>query len=96
MLLPPSTSTFFTLLSRINEEKVLSGVVEVEPLICPAEGYRVLSPPIRSWGTGGCRQDLSDIELLLPSILLRPMSSEDDIDLPINAWECSTPPFSSC
>jgi hypothetical protein len=69
-------------------------VVEVEPLIRSAEGYCMLRPPIRSWGTSGCRQDLSIIELLLYSVLLQLMSSKDDVDLPINAWECSIPsPF---
>jgi hypothetical protein len=31
---------------------------------------------------------------MLPFILLRPVSSEDDVDLPVDARECSTPsPF---
>jgi hypothetical protein len=45
-------------------------VVEVEPLIHSAEGYCMFRPPIRSWGTSGCRQDLPVIELLLSSVLL--------------------------
>jgi hypothetical protein len=44
----------------------------------------------RGGGTGGCHQYLSVIELLLPFVLLRPVSSEDDVDLPVDARECST------
>jgi hypothetical protein len=69
-------------------------MVEVEPLIRPAKGDRVLQPPIGGRSTGGRHQHLSSIELLLPSVLLRPVSSEDDVDLSIDARECSTPsPF---
>jgi hypothetical protein len=45
MLLPPSTSTFFTLLSRITRStrsEVLARMVEVKPLIHPTEGDCVL------------------------------------------------------
>jgi hypothetical protein len=69
---------------RIDEERVLARMVEVEPLIRSAEGDREFRPPVGSQGAGGCYQCLSVVELLLPSILLRPVSSEDDVDLPVN------------
>jgi hypothetical protein len=53
----------------------------------------VLRPPVRSWGTGGSHQDLPIVELLLPPVLLCSMPSEDDVDLPVNAWKSSTPPL---
>jgi hypothetical protein len=69
-------------------------MIKVEPLISSAEGYCMLRTPIRSWGTGGGHQDLPVVEFLLPPVLLCPMSFEDDIDLPVNAWEISAPsPF---
>jgi hypothetical protein len=69
-------------------------MVEVEPLIRSAEGDRELRPPVGSQSTGSRHQYLSVVELLLPSILLRPVSSEDDVYLPVDALECSTPsPF---
>jgi hypothetical protein len=69
-------------------------MIKVESLISSAEGYCMLRPPVRSWGTGGGHQDLPIVEFLLPPVLLCPVSSEDDIDLPVNAWESSAPsPF---
>jgi hypothetical protein len=68
-------------------------VVEVEPLIRSSEGNRVLRPPVRSGRTGGCYQYLAIVELLLSSVFLRPVSAEDDIDLPINVWEGSSFPL---
>jgi hypothetical protein len=65
-------------------------VVEVEPLICPSEGDRVLRPSVQSGRTGGRHQYLAIVELLLSSILLRSVSAEDDVDLPVNAWEGSS------
>jgi hypothetical protein len=65
-------------------------VVEVEPLICPGEGDRVLRPSVRGERTGGCHQYLTIVELLLSLAFLRPMSTEDDIDFSINAREGST------
>jgi hypothetical protein len=65
-------------------------VVEVEPLICPSESDRVLRPSVRSGRTGGRHQYLAIGELLLSSVLLRSVSTEDDIDLPVNAWEGSS------
>jgi hypothetical protein len=62
-------------------------VVEVEPLICPSEGDRVLRPSVRSGRTGGRHQYLAIVELLLSFILLRSVSAEDDVDLSVNAWE---------
>jgi hypothetical protein len=79
MLLPPSTNTFFTLLSRIDEERVLTRVVEVEPLICPSEGDRVLRPSVQGGRTGGRHQYLTIVELLLSLTFLRPVSTEDEL-----------------
>jgi hypothetical protein len=74
---------------RINEERVLARVIEVEPLICPDKGDRVLKPSVQGGRTGGRHQYLTVVELLLPLAFLRPMSAEDDVDLPVNAWKCS-------
>jgi hypothetical protein len=93
MLLPPSINTFFTLLSRItgfDEEWVFAWVVEVEPLIYPSEGDRVLRPSVQSGRTGGRHQYLAIVELLLSSVLLQSVSAEDDVDLSVNAREGST------
>jgi hypothetical protein len=49
-------------------------VVEVEPLVCPSEGDRVLRPPVRSGRTGGRHQYLAIVELLLSYVLLRSVS----------------------
>jgi hypothetical protein len=64
-------------------------VVEVEPLIRPSEGDRVLGPSIRGERSNGRHQYLT-VELLLPLAILRPMSAEDDIDFSVDAWEGST------
>jgi hypothetical protein len=48
-------------------------MIKVEPLISSTEGYCMLRPPIRSWGTGGGHQDLSVIEFLPPLVLLCPV-----------------------
>jgi hypothetical protein len=92
MLLPPSTSTFFTLLSRIriDEERIFARMIEVEPLIRPSEGDQVFRPSIRGGRTGGRHQYLTVVKLLLPLALLRPMSAEDDVDFSVDARECST------
>jgi hypothetical protein len=50
---------------RIDEERVLAWVVEVEPLICPGEGDRVLRPSVRGRWTRSRYQYLTIIELLL-------------------------------
>jgi hypothetical protein len=62
-------------------------MIEVEPLIRPGEGDRVFGPSI--WGRSTCvrHQYLAIIELLLPLVLLRPVSAEDDVDFSIDAWE---------
>jgi hypothetical protein len=39
---------------RIDEERVFAWVVEVEPLIRPSEGDRVLRPSVRGGRTGSC------------------------------------------
>jgi hypothetical protein len=65
-------------------------VVEVEPLIRPSEGDRVLGPSIRGRRTNGRHQYLTIVELLLPLAFLRPMSTEDDVDFSVDAWEGST------
>jgi hypothetical protein len=64
-------------------------VIEVEPLICPSEGNRVLGPSIWGGRAGGRHQYLTVVELLLPLTFLRSMSTEDDIDFSIDARECS-------
>jgi hypothetical protein len=68
-------------------------VIKVEPLISSAEGYRVLGPPVRGWGTGRGYQDLPVVELLLPPVFLCPMTFEDNIDLPINTREAPSLPL---
>jgi hypothetical protein len=65
-------------------------VVEVEPLICPSEGGRVLRPSVWCGRTGGRHQYLAITELLLSLILLRSMSAEDDVDLSVDMREGST------
>jgi hypothetical protein len=65
-------------------------MIKVEPLIRPGKGDRVFWPPIGGGGTGGWHQYLSVVELLLPFVFLRPVSSEDDIDFSIDARERST------
>jgi hypothetical protein len=65
-------------------------VVEVEPLIGPSEGDRVLRPSVRSGRTGGRHQYLAIVELLLSSALLRSVSAEDDVDFSANVREGST------
>jgi hypothetical protein len=65
-------------------------VVEVEPLICPSEGDRVLRPSVWGGRTGGHHQYLAIIELLLSLVLLRSMSAEDDVDLSVDTREGST------
>jgi hypothetical protein len=69
-------------------------MIKVEPLISSVEGYCMLRPPIRSWGTSGGHQDLSVVEFLLPPVLLCPVSSKYDVDLPLNVLESFAPsPF---
>jgi hypothetical protein len=65
-------------------------VVEVEPLICPGEGDRVLRPSVRGRRTGSRHQYLTIVELLLSLAFLRPVSAEDDFDFSVNAREGST------
>jgi hypothetical protein len=65
-------------------------VVEVEPLICPSEGDRVLRPSVRSGRTDGRHQYLAIVELLLSSVPLRSVSAEDDVDFSVDAREGST------
>jgi hypothetical protein len=68
-------------------------VVEVKPLIRPSKSNRVLRPPVWGGRTGGRHQYLAIIELLLSFVLLRPVSAEDDVDLPVNARESSSSSF---
>jgi hypothetical protein len=68
-------------------------VVEVEPLICPGEGDRVLRSSVWGGRTGGRHQYLTIVELLLSLAFLRPVSTEDDVDFSVNAWESSTFPL---
>jgi hypothetical protein len=65
-------------------------VIEVEPLICPGEGDRVLGPSVRGGRTGGRHQYVTIVELLLSLAFLRPVSAEDDVDFSINMREGST------
>jgi hypothetical protein len=65
-------------------------VVEVEPLIHPSEGDRVLRPLVWGGRTGSCHQYLAIAELLLSLVLLRSVSAEDDIDLSVDTREGST------
>ena len=78
---------------QIDEERVFAWVVEVESLIRPSESDRVLRPPVWGGRTGGRHQYLAIVEPLLSSILLRSVSAEDDVDLPVNAWEGSSFPL---
>jgi hypothetical protein len=73
----------------IDEERVLARVIEVEPLIRPSEGNRVLGPSVRGGRTSGRHQYLTVVELLLPLAFLQPMSAGDDVDFPVDARECS-------
>jgi hypothetical protein len=68
-------------------------VVEVEPLICPSEGNRVLRLSVRSEWTGSRHQYLMIVELLLSFVLLRPVSAENDVDFSVDARECSSSSF---
>ena len=65
-------------------------MIEVKPLILPSESDWVLRPPVWGGRTGGRHQYLAVVELLLSLVLLRPMSAEDDVDLPVNARESSS------
>jgi hypothetical protein len=65
-------------------------VVEVEPLICPGEGDRVLRPSVRGGRTGSRHQYLTVVEILLSLAFLRPMPTENDVDFSVNAQEGST------
>jgi hypothetical protein len=64
-------------------------VIEVEPLICPSEGNRVLGPSIWGGRAGGPHHYLMVVELLLPLTFLRSMSVEDDVDVSIDTRERS-------
>jgi hypothetical protein len=64
-------------------------MIEVEPLIRPSEGDQVFGPSIRGGSTGGRHQYLTIVELLMPLVLLRPVSAEDDVDFSINTQERS-------
>jgi hypothetical protein len=64
-------------------------VVEVEPLIHPSEGDRVLRPSVWGGRTGSCHQYLAIVELLLSLVLPRSVSAEDDIDLSVDTREGS-------
>jgi hypothetical protein len=74
----------------IDKERVFAWVIEVEPLIRPSEGDRVLRPPIWGGRAGSCHQYLAIVELLLSLVLLRSVSAEDDIDLSVDTREGST------
>ena len=78
---------------RIDEERVFARMVEVEPLILPSESDRVFRPPVWGGRTGGRHQYLAVVELLLSFVLLRPMSAEDDVDLPVDTREGSSSPL---
>jgi hypothetical protein len=65
-------------------------VVEIEPLICPSEGDRMLRPSVWGERTGSRHQYLAIVELLLSLVLQRSVSAKDDIDLSVDAREGST------
>ena len=65
-------------------------MIEVEPLICPGEGDRVLRPSVWGGRTGSRHQYLTIVELLLSLAFLRPVSAEDDVDFSIDVQEGST------
>jgi hypothetical protein len=94
MLLPRPLVPFYPTFSdhRIDKERVLARVVEVEPLIRPSEGDRVLGPSIRGGRSNGCHQYLTVVELLLPLAFLRPMSAEDDINFSSTRGKAPPPP----
>jgi hypothetical protein len=75
--------------TKAPNKRVFAWMVEVEPLILPSESDRVLRPPVWGGRTGARHQYLAVVELLLSFVLLRPMSAEDDVDLPVNARESS-------
>jgi hypothetical protein len=50
----------------------------------------VLRPSVRGGRTGSRHQYLTIVELLLSLAFLRPVSTEDDVDFSVNAWESST------
>ena len=62
-------------------------MIEVEPSVTPTEGYRVFRPSV--WGQSAVcgHQNLPVSEFLLPSVFLHPVSSKDDVNFPIDAWE---------
>ena len=68
-------------------------MLEVEPLICPGEGDRVLRPSVWGERTGGRHQYLTIVELLLSLAFLRLVSAENDVDFSVNAWEGSSSPL---
>jgi hypothetical protein len=49
----------------------------------------VFGPSVRGGRTGGRHQYLTVVEFLLPLALLRPVSTEDDVDFSVNTGECS-------
>jgi hypothetical protein len=53
----------------------------------------VLRPSVRGGRTGDHHQYLTIVELLLSLAFLQPVSTEDDIDLSVNAQESSTSPL---
>jgi hypothetical protein len=71
-------------------------MIKVKPLIGSAEGYCMLRPLVRSWGTGGSHQDLLVVKFLLSPVLLCSVPSKDDVDLPVNMWKSSAPPPCCC
>jgi hypothetical protein len=50
----------------------------------------MLQPSVWGGRTGSCHQYLAIVELLLSLVLLRSMSTEDDINLSVDTWEGST------
>jgi hypothetical protein len=64
-------------------------MIEFEPLVRPSEGDRVFGPSIRGGSTSGRHQYLTIAEFLLPLVLLRPVSAEDDVDFSVDTWEHS-------
>jgi hypothetical protein len=55
--------------------------------------FRALQPSVRGWSIGRVYQDLPVVDLLLPPGFLCPMTSVDNVDLPVNTWESSSSPL---
>ena len=79
-------------------EKALAVRAEMTDMVhdLQTKGYHefangnVISNYVYSGRAGGRHQYLAVVELLLSFVLLRPVSAEDDVDLPVNVRESSS------